>query len=220
MGVAFSASGFAIFYFACMAWKTAPNKQNAESKYTVEDHRNYAIRSFSQIIAPVLYRYWYILVKVFKLYQTPPMYMSGGQMEDGQKLVCDDRDVCGDYERLFDAIHCWLYWISAWAVAEIVIVCLPKHQKPVRAPIPALGDRLEAPLLTTPEPTTEGNASSKSDSDSDSDNIDARSSVDDKRKSPVTPVVNFVGCLLAVLTIIVTGSFFYGIIISIVKKDA
>lgn len=201
MGVAFSAAGFAIAYFAYMTWKTAPTN-NPDGRYTVTDHRNWAIRSVAQIVAPVLYRYWYTLLLIFKVYQTP--YLNGGDNEGKDKLVCNDRDVCGDYLRPFDFLFCWLYWLSAWAVAEIIILFLPEHKS--SATMPGSEDPMEAPLLTT-TPESGGNS-----------NAMENGQVEGSDNKSAPRVVNFVGCLLAVLTIVVSGPIMIGLVASIFKK--
>lgn len=202
MGVSFSLAGFFIAYFAYMTWKTAPRKET-NSIYTIEDHRNYAIRSFSQIIAPLLYRYWYVLVMILNLYRTP--YMNDGDPRDG-KLVCDKRNVCSDYERPFDAIYSWFYWISAWAVAEIVIVCLPKHQER------RIATATTVPLLEAQQSTTDDTRiADTNESNSESDNSLEESpathgSTNDEKNGPNAQVLNLIGSVLALLCAVVTGS--------------
>ena len=201
MGLAFSAAGFAIAYFAYMTWKTAPSR-NPDGRYTVTDHRNWAIRSVSQIVAPILYRYWYTLLVIFKVYQTP--YLNGGDDKGKDKLVCNDRDICGDYLRPFDFLFCWLYWMSAWAVAEIIILCLPEHKSSTT--MPGSGDQMETPLLaTTPESGSNSNATENG-------------QVEESNNKSAPRVVNFVGCLLAVLTIMVSGPIMIGLVASMFKK--
>lgn len=83
--------------------------------YTV--HRNWAIRSFSQVLAPMLYRYWYISMDVLGIYQGPMPLRLGG--------VCNEDNTCPDYMRWLDCIHCWTYWLSSLAIAELIIYNLP-----------------------------------------------------------------------------------------------
>lgn len=201
MGVAFSCSGFAIAYFAYMTWISAPTK-NQGGKYTVQDHRNYAIRSFSQIIAPILYRYWYIVTLFYTRYHTPNLYLNGEAMDDGSKLDCDDRDVCDDYKRPWDAFYCWFYWISAWAVAELVILCLPKHQS---SSMPISGEEgIDAPLV--PEV-----ANTADDSNPDP-------SAQDINKRNKTAVLNSVGIIMVVLTLLANNAFVNLVLSAISKK--
>jgi len=208
MGAAFSLAGFSIAYFAYMTWKTAPSKKT-NGRYTIEDHRNYAIRSFSQIIAPLLYRYWYVLLAVLNVHRTP--YLNNGDANKGENLVCDDRNVCHDYLRPFDAIYCWLYWISALIVAEVVIACLPRHQKRMISTVSVPENEMEAPLLETLQPTmdesshTDSNDTNTESDDTQEESQPARAIANEKDDRPNTWVVNFVGCLLAVLTAMVTG---------------
>eukprot|EP00535_Pseudo-nitzschia_heimii_P009120 CAMPEP_0197191974 /NCGR_PEP_ID=MMETSP1423-20130617/24337_1 /TAXON_ID=476441 /ORGANISM="Pseudo-nitzschia heimii, Strain UNC1101" /LENGTH=270 /DNA_ID=CAMNT_0042644773 /DNA_START=482 /DNA_END=1292 /DNA_ORIENTATION=- len=205
MGVSFSLFGFVLAYFAYMTWKTAPSK-NADSTYTIEDHRNYAIRSFSQIIAPILYRYWYTILIFLKIYRTP--YDYGGDANKGEKLICDDRDICQDYLRPFDALHCWLYWIGAWAVAEMIIVSLPRHQAEVIVNEAFVqGDETKTSLLKTFDPKEE--EVSLTDSSTMEDGIfqEVNSSKhiitnDYENDDAITPVIAIVGCILAVLAAI------------------
>jgi hypothetical protein len=236
MGVSFSFAGFFIAYFAYMTWKTAPGKNNNSNtntngtRYTVEDHRNYAIRSFSQIIAPVLYRYWYLLLTILNVYRTP--YLNGGDASKGENLVCNDRNVCHDYLRPFDAIYAWLYWISAWVVAEIIIACLPRHATVTEQTIDSVSvlgdDGIEVPLLENhlQQPPTMDDESEDINTTESDNNIQeenpspARAIANDKDDRLVTTsVVNFVGCLLAVLSTMVTGPILYAMVTSMIKKS-
>ena len=206
MGISFSAAGFAIAYFAYMTWISAPNKNRQPgSRYTVEDHRNYAFRSFSQMIAPILYRYWYIFTAIYTRYRTPALYLNGtGTMDDGSKLVCDDRDVCDDYKRPLDAFYCWFYWMSAWFVAEVVILCLPKHKSATTAF--SGDDQLDTPLVPNQEPN--GVASNDDDSTVEQqvdELVLSSASVQDDKQRTKSKLLNATGCILVVLTVMVTG---------------
>lgn len=227
MGVSFSLAGVAIAYFAYMTWKTAPSN-NADGKYTIEDHRDYAIRSFSQIIAPILYRYWYVILMATKVYRTP--YLNNGNANDGKNLICDDRNVCQDYLRPFDAVYCWLYWISAWVVAEIIIACLPMHQTEiVTNEFYLQGDTAKFPLLQNFKPPADENNQSE-DNDTcttGSDSVQHENSssckiVDESKNvttnMPNLSVVNFFGCLLAVLAALGASLFIYLFVAAILKK--
>mmetsp|Transcript_18163 Transcript_18163/g.37780 ORF Transcript_18163/g.37780 Transcript_18163/m.37780 type:complete len:392 (+) Transcript_18163:254-1429(+) len=177
MGVAFSGAGFFIAYFAYMTWRTAPTRNinsnnNGGHEYTIEDHRNYAIRSFSQIIAPFLYRYEYFIVQITKIWETPSFFKDDPR---GTKLVCDEHNVCDDYLRPFDAMFCWFYWMSAWAVAEIVIAYLPKHRRyqtssSAPATTVATNETDRSPLLE--EPLPQGSMNHGNDDNNDNDDID------------------------------------------------
>jgi len=224
MGAAFSLGGFFIGYFAYMTWKTAPSNnknnqnQNQKQKYTIEDHRNYAIRSFSQIIAPVLYRYWYTAMVLLKVYRTP--YLNNGDINNSKDLVCDDHNVCPDYLRPLDAIFCWLYWISAWIVAEVVIACLPKYKTTTNNTIDNNSidvndtNMQEEEHLTTQTPLLTEQPDGGVINNSDNDNDDAVDVDDDNNSNDksLVSVVNFVGCLLAGATFMVTGLILIAVI--------
>ena len=117
MTVAFACAGSTIGILAGMAWQTARAAAPGGSARDYTSHRNWAIRSYSQILAPMLYRYWYICVTVFDLYQTPVPPRMGG--------TCRSDDICPDYLRLWDQVHCWTYWLSSLLIAELVIYYLP-----------------------------------------------------------------------------------------------
>lgn len=215
MGVSFSIAGFFIAYFAFMTWKTAPIKDGS-SVYTIEDHRNYAIRSFSQIIAPILYRFWYFMLAIFQQYRMP--YFYDRNSNKSEKLICDDRDVCQDYLRSFDAIYAWLYWISAWIVAEVIIAYLPRHQKQtITTTVSVPRDETQIPLMSHLHPkTTVNNLPGDNDESVNGsysiqkENVAARSITNDKKNDNMnTSVINFFGCLLAVLSAIGTIPFIY-----------
>lgn len=215
MGVSFSIAGFFIAYFAFMTWKTAPIKDGS-SVYTIEDHRNYAIRSFSQIIAPILYRFWYFMLAIFQQYRMP--YFYDRNSNKSEKLICDDRDVCQDYLRSFDAIYAWLYWISAWIVAEVIIAYLPRHQKQtITTTVSVPRDETQIPLMSHLHPkTTVNNLPGDNDESVNGsysiqkENVAARPITNDKKNDNMnTSVINFFGCLLAVLSAIGTIPFIY-----------
>lgn len=220
MGAAFSFAGFFIAYFAYMTWKTAPSKHkqnnntstsdnNHYQKYTIENHRNYAIRSVSQIIAPVLYRYWYLVMIILRLYVPPPEYNESNYKtnddddDESLPLICDDHNVCSDYERPVDAIFCWLYWISAWIVAEIVIICLPNHKSKANNinTTTATQDNqdMEHTTLLTRIDDNARNTDNRN-------NINSHGSDNNMNgEKSFVSVVNFLGCFLAGITIMVTG---------------
>mmetsp|Transcript_23315 Transcript_23315/g.55272 ORF Transcript_23315/g.55272 Transcript_23315/m.55272 type:complete len:324 (+) Transcript_23315:578-1549(+) len=140
MTAAFAVAGLAIGYTSFMTWKTSRNAKfsattatatasttsnrdavGRPNRHNFENHRNWAIRSYAQMVAPALYRYWYIFMEIFGLYRTPKPLRNGG--------YCDEHDFCPDYARLLDAAYCWIYWISAGIVAEIIIHYLPPIAK-------------------------------------------------------------------------------------------
>ncbi len=119
MSFAFAAAGLTIGILSLKAWQTA----RAAKVGVIPDftpHRNWGIRSYSQILAPMLYRYWYIGLQLFNIYKVPITPQLGG--------FCRSDDVCPDYLRIFDMVHCWTYWLTALGVAELIIYYLPKHE--------------------------------------------------------------------------------------------
>lgn len=121
MTAAFAAAGVVNGILGFKAWQTARAAKVASAPLDFSSHRNWGIRSYSQILAPVLYRYWYITLHVLNLYKLPLRLKEG--------LVCGPDDVCPDYLRLLDMLHCWTYWLTALAVAELVIYFLPDRQQ-------------------------------------------------------------------------------------------
>ena len=220
MGAAFSVAGFFIGYFAYMTWKTAPSRNNNNNNvrvYTIEDHRNYAIRSFSQIIAPILYRYGYGILVILKIYRPPDDY------QNGEGVLCDDRNVCTDYMRPFDALYCWLYWISAWVVAEVVIACLPKKHNissittvnvSSSTATATIAHEEEEMNVTTQTPLLLLPLTQQIDVDVDVENNNDDGVVDDNYNNTksLVWVVNGIGCLLAGVTAIVTGLIFSAVV--------
>ena len=141
MSVAFCCAGITIGILAVQTWKTAratkesllrqPQQQQqqqqqqltsrisiAPSKLAIhfDVHRNWGIRSYSQILSPMLYRYWYVALELYGFYQGPTTPEMGG--------VCHADDTCPEYYRLFDQLHCWTYWLSSLLVAELIIYFL------------------------------------------------------------------------------------------------
>ena len=230
MTAAFSFAGIAIGVLSYKAWQTAraaryaKEQSQADNKATFVTHRNWGIRSYSQIIAPALYRYWYVMMDLFNLYKTPTPLRLGGQ--------CDENDFCPDYARTWDAIYCWVYWISAWIVAEIIIYCLPSYDSNDDKPSPT--SDLSTPLLSSNEEqnnnatsTTTTSYGSSDDGHQQQEEPTTRAiSQDDNNEvsSLTTPnnnnnenrdlvsVVNFMGCLLAVTAVVISGKTFQMII--------
>lgn len=107
--------------------------------------------------------------------------------------------------------------MSAWAVAEIVIACLPKHrrhQTSSSAPATTIATSKAdtSPLLGAPLPQA-----SMSDDDNNNDDDDDQSSANfndnngtNENKYPVS-VVNFMGCSVAGLTVVGTGPILFAI---------
>lgn len=141
MSFAFAAAGVTVGVLSFKAWQTArAAKLGAIPDFTA--HRNWGIRSYSQILAPMLYRYWYICVQLFNIYKAPVPPRLGG--------FCRSDGICPDYLRIFDMVHCWTYWLSALAVAELIIYYLPKHDNSF---VEAIPDRsTETPSIDLVEP--------------------------------------------------------------------
>uniref|UniRef100_A0A7S2SVV9 Uncharacterized protein n=1 Tax=Rhizochromulina marina TaxID=1034831 RepID=A0A7S2SVV9_9STRA len=125
MTVSFAVAGFAFGTFAAISWYFA-----AQEQYT--RHRNWAIRSFAQIVSPFLYRYWYIAAAILG-YDTVSSY-DNGEGED----CSGEEEVCKRYFRPFDAIHVWTYWVFSLVVAEVVVFCLGRVGLTVSPPAPEL----------------------------------------------------------------------------------
>ena len=73
--------------------------------------------SISQILSPMLYRYFYLLVGSFEVY---------GYKGD---LDCDSNDVCLPFTRPFDAIHAWTYFMVPLAFAQAIVWFLPNDEE-------------------------------------------------------------------------------------------
>lgn len=139
MSLAFFCGGITNAVVAYQTWKTA-REAKSKAAVVIEDddehrpstlvtsttntshhsfvrHRNWGIRSYSQILSPMLYRYWYVALSLWDLYTVPVTPKRDG--------VCLEDDTCPDYSRPFDALHCWTYWLFSLAVAELLIHFLP-----------------------------------------------------------------------------------------------
>lgn len=114
MAIAFGTAGIVCGVCAVAAYLAA------RSRHWLS-HRAWVIRSFSQILAPMLYRYWYMAADVTGLYEYA--YMPG---EFDPSRDCDaETGICPLFMRPFDAVHCWTYWLSSLAVAELIVWLLP-----------------------------------------------------------------------------------------------
>eukprot|EP00934_Nitzschia_sp_Nitz4_P004750 Nitzschia sp. Nitz4//scaffold32_size149145//64408//65493//NITZ4_002880-RA/size149145-processed-gene-0.124-mRNA-1//-1//CDS//3329548072//4740//frame0 len=185
MTAAFATAGVFFGICAFKAWQTARlAKVSATPDYT--SHRNWAIRSYSQVLAPMLYRYWYVCLDIFNLYKVPLPPHSGGQ--------CRLDDICPDYLRILDEMHCWTYWLTAWAVAELLIYYLP-----TRTISSSVQDSLEEPLLeaTEEEPLLPAEPVN-----------DGMPLTEPSKASPA--VVNGVGCILALVSLCVAWTIYFG----------
>lgn len=99
-GVLFGASVFLTAYFARRQLWTR--------------HRNWSIRAYSQILAPMMYRYFYLLLGGLQLYP------------DNGEIDCNERDVCFPFTNAFDSVHAWTYYLIPLGFAEGIVYCLPK----------------------------------------------------------------------------------------------
>lgn len=140
MSIAFATFGVTVGVLSVKAWQTA----RAARAGVIPDftaHRNWGIRSYSQILAPLLYRYWYVGLELFNVYDAPLLLRWGG--------VCRADDVCPDYLRWFDMVHCWTYWLTALGNAELIIYCLRKDMDvvPSSADFESNEPESQAPLL-------------------------------------------------------------------------
>uniref|UniRef100_A0A7S4VXJ7 Uncharacterized protein n=1 Tax=Ditylum brightwellii TaxID=49249 RepID=A0A7S4VXJ7_9STRA len=146
MTISFSLAGITIGALSFKAWQTARaakwnsngenNSGNSHNNKAAlfQTHRNWAIRSYAQILGPALYRYWYTILLLTGLYRGPSLVADG--------LQCDENGVCPEYKRPFDNFFCWAYWVSAGLVAEIIIYYLPTT------------DELNIPFSETSETTS------------------------------------------------------------------
>jgi hypothetical protein len=255
MTASFALAGCAIGYTSFRAWQTARaingssssrisssssnnNTNNIHSRKTsrwlVQQHRNWGIRSFAQILAPALYRYWYTMMELFHIYNVPvPLGMGG---------YCGANDLCPDYMRGWDSVYTWLYWISAGVVAEIIIYFLPSHVDSSRSEEMGNGvavqeqeesggedeTALSALLLSRSseehDDSSQGCFSSSATTNYGSDNgprsltrqspiMTAVVEVDNNDHSSGTPfVVNVVGGLLACVAIATTGATIHAMV--------
>jgi hypothetical protein len=111
MTLAFTAAGICLGVCAYMCYHTASRKQWSQ-------HQAWTIRSLSQVLSPMLYRYWYgfFFIVFGYRFQNP----------------CDlQTEICPDYLRVLDKIHCWTYWLAPLLIAEMVtMVVPPMKEKP------------------------------------------------------------------------------------------
>lgn len=107
MGIAFFAAGLA---FGISAGLTAYYARHQ----CWTEHRNWSIRAYSQILSPMLYRYFYLILGGLQLYPADT------------ELICDERDVCQPFTNTFDAIHAWAYFLVPLGFAELICRSLPE----------------------------------------------------------------------------------------------
>ena len=117
--IAFSVAGIVFGFLAAKTWHKARLAKffASDRERYLTSHRNWAIRSYSQILAPVLYRYWYTVLAAFNWYPVPKPLKFGE--------VCNSDDTCPDYYRWLDSLHCWTYWLSSLLIAGVIVHYLP-----------------------------------------------------------------------------------------------
>lgn len=231
MTVSFAVAGVLIGILAYKAWQTARVAKFgtisiADRSAAFVVHRNWAIRSYFQTVAPALYRYWYVLMLIFDLYSPPRTLALGG--------YCDAHDFCPDYARPWDAVYTWMYWVSAGVIAEIIIYFLPASDnsfddKVAMAVTSAMhDDGLTRSLLYSSNNAIGGTDSDASNTTS-ANGLQERQNQEEAHQEESTLlqtgslnagtasqkmdgsyafVVNSLGCLLAVVAVINTSTLF------------
>ena len=105
MTFAFAASGFSLLLCTYQAWVTARRKEFGA-------HRVWALRSFSHILAAVFYRHFYLALGMLNLHRY------ARRVADADDACDLEQELCSDYFRLVDAIHCWTHWILPLLLVE------------------------------------------------------------------------------------------------------
>lgn len=217
MTASFALAGIAIGLTSFKAWQTG---RRAQFSYTNQkelfvEHRNWGIRSFAQILAPALYRYWYTMMELFHIYNVPVPLRMGG--------YCDANDQCPDYSRPWDAVYTWLYWISAGIVAEIIISFLPRENNSVDGEegdtTSAEDAALASPLLSQSPgenaASSSGESSTTYGSDQPREAVANDTGFSNLYQSEGKPwVVNLVGSFLAVAAVVITCTTFYTVLVT------
>lgn len=112
MGIAFFTAGLVLGVCAVMTVVHA-------KKRDIRRHMNWAIRTYSQILASPLYRYFYFVIGG----------LGGLERAAEESMKCDENDVCDYFLRTFDAIHAWTYFIFPLLFAELVVFALARQYK-------------------------------------------------------------------------------------------
>ena len=107
MGIAFFIAGLVFGTCAVMTGYFA-------RKRDIRRHRNWAIRSYSQILASMIYRYYYAVLGGLGAVHGPA---------DGE-LECNENDVCDYFLKPFDAVHAWTFFIFPLLIAEAIVYLL------------------------------------------------------------------------------------------------
>ena len=135
MGVAFFIYGIVFCVCAVMAGYFARRRE-------FHRHKNWAIRSYSQILASMMYRYYYAVLGGFGVVYSPDQ--SGG-------LYCDEMDVCDYFLKPFDAIHAWTFFLIPLLFAEAVVYLLRDPPSKHVVERPPLEDTYNAEQAATNE---------------------------------------------------------------------
>lgn len=110
-GIAFFIAGLIFGGCAIMAGIYARKKDFVR-------HRYWAIRTYSQMLSPVLYRYWYLVMGGLGIYH-------GG--EEGVS-DCEFNGICSKYLETIDHIHAYTYFLVPLLFAELIIVLLKRQE--------------------------------------------------------------------------------------------
>jgi hypothetical protein len=162
------------------------------------------------------------MMTLFVGYRTPQPVALGG--------YCDARDLCPDYSRPWDAVYTWLYWVSAGAVAEVIIFFLPDRDitfddKSVLATAPT-GDALTAPLLNGASATSPRMVQSATENGTTTygtqveemtrqqtgrslESLESERTAGQRIEEYHAFIVNGLGCFLAAVTVAITSTLFY-----------
>jgi len=116
MSGSFALAGVAIFVSTTFVWYYAYKRDFVRT-------REWAVRSYCQILGPFLYRYWYSLAALGG-YASPRPYKNGEA--DGERCEWSDpmQPTCDAYSRVLDSIHAWTYWLSAALFAELLVCAI------------------------------------------------------------------------------------------------
>ena len=199
--------GIVFGFLAAKTWHKARLAKffASERERYLTSHRNWAIRSYSQILAPVLYRYWYTALAAFNWYPVPKPLKFGE--------VCNSDDTCPDYYRWLDSLHCWTYWLSSLLIAEVIVLYLPPlggHKHPAATAV----DGESAPLFETdklPKGGSEEASLTEQDGNRTANQGLAMSELDEldpiqNQSSPCA--INFIGIALAIIMHPLQGCYF------------
>eukprot|EP00804_Cyclotella_cryptica_P026138 CCRYP_013026-RA/>CCRYP_013026-RA protein AED:0.33 eAED:0.33 QI:0/-1/0/1/-1/1/1/0/270 len=107
MGIAFFLYGIVFGICAVMTGYYAKKRE-------FRRHKNWAIRSYSQILATMLYRYYYAVLGGFGAVHSP----------DEDDLDCGANDICDYFLKPFDAMHVWTFFLVPLLFAEAVVYLL------------------------------------------------------------------------------------------------